>query len=32
MLELLYLALEMARVGFLWRSCALLITIWDEVN
>jgi len=32
MLELLYHGLEMARVGFHWRSCVLLMTIWDEVN
>jgi len=27
MLELLYLELEMARVGFHWRPCLLLMTI-----
>ena len=32
MLELWYLELEMARVGFHWRSCVLLMTVWDEVN
>jgi len=32
MLELMYLELEMARVGFHWRSFLLLMTIWDEVN
>jgi len=32
MLELLYLELEFATVGFHWDSRLLLMTIWDEVN
>jgi hypothetical protein len=31
-LELLYLEFEVARVGFHWCSCILLMTMWDELN
>jgi hypothetical protein len=32
MLKMLYFELELARVGFHWHYCVLVMTISDEVN